>query len=559
RRDELRALGEAAPGPTGAARGAALLTLLDAYARRFGEMLDGRGEHLPVDQLAGGARLRHVFHDIFRGGLEALDPGAQLSDDDVRTAIRNSGGVKGALLIPEAPFELLVRRAIERLLPPALQAKEYVHAELLRVAAQCAPLELQRFPVLQSLLAEAVEAFVAQGAAPAEAMIRNLVSCELALINTSHPAFVGGNRAIAQVLERRAAEEDRKVPGRGPGGRGGAAGNGGGALAGGQPISANPGTQTGPLRAGARASETPVSAPRESSAEEGARGEGPADARAPNPLLSPLERPGLAGLTSEGAGGRPGWFRGWFAGRSESSEAGEPGPSLRSSDAEARSIYGLGERFAAALSTGPGGGGSGGLPRPPAQLRVPGQASDQEGVQVEVTRLLVSSYFDVVRKNLQDMVPKALMLFMVGHVQRDLQQHLIRSLYREELFAELMTERQDVASKRSHCQRALKALRAALGTLEALPQELSGGGGSRGSSRGASLLKEGASRARREALAADPMPGPQAVRLALPPAQERFGGAGDVSGPVPDSPTGAGPWDLPQTDQRVRGRIAAVR
>lgn len=34
-------------------------------------------------------------------------------------------------------------------------------------------------------------------------------------------------------------------------------------------------------------------------------------------------------------------------------------------------------------------------------LRVPRVVSDQEGVQVEVTRLLVSSYFDIVRKNLQ--------------------------------------------------------------------------------------------------------------------------------------------------------------
>lgn len=41
----------------------------------------------------------------------------------MRTAIKNSGGIKGSLLIPEAPFELLVRRAIDRLLPPALQAR----------------------------------------------------------------------------------------------------------------------------------------------------------------------------------------------------------------------------------------------------------------------------------------------------------------------------------------------------------------------------------------------------------------------------------------------------
>jgi hypothetical protein len=32
---------------------------------------------------------------------------------------------------------------------------------------------------------------------------------------------------------------------------------------------------------------------------------------------------------------------------------------------------------------------------------VPHSVSDQEGVQVEVTRLLVASYFDIVRKNLQ--------------------------------------------------------------------------------------------------------------------------------------------------------------
>lgn len=37
---------------------------------------------------------------------------------------------------------------------------------------------------------------------------------------------------------------------------------------------------------------------------------------------------------------------------------------------------------------------------------VPG-GSEQEEVQVAVTRVLVDSYFDVVRKNFQDAVPKA--------------------------------------------------------------------------------------------------------------------------------------------------------
>lgn len=45
---------------------------------------------------------------------------------------------------------------------------------------------------------------------------------------------------------------------------------------------------------------------------------------------------------------------------------------------------------------------------PPVQtLRVGGAASEQEEVAVQVTRVLVESYFDIVRSNLQDSVPKA--------------------------------------------------------------------------------------------------------------------------------------------------------
>ena len=75
---------------------------------------------------------------------------SELSDEAIRTAIKNSGGVRGSLLIPDAPFELLVRRAIARLLQPCLQCKDFVHAELLRIAAQCTPPDITRFPKLQA-------------------------------------------------------------------------------------------------------------------------------------------------------------------------------------------------------------------------------------------------------------------------------------------------------------------------------------------------------------------------------------------------------------------------
>ena len=50
--------------------------------------------------------------------------------------------------------------------------------------------------------------------------------------------------------------------------------------------------------------------------------------------------------------------------------------------------------------------------------------------QVEVIRLLVSSYFDIVRHNLADLVPKCLMRHLVHHSQRGMQQQLIAALYR---------------------------------------------------------------------------------------------------------------------------------
>ena len=51
----------------------------------------------------------------------------------------------------------------------------------------------------QSRLVEAVEEYVNSGAQPAECMIRDLIECEHSYINTDHPDFIGGSRAIAQV------------------------------------------------------------------------------------------------------------------------------------------------------------------------------------------------------------------------------------------------------------------------------------------------------------------------------------------------------------------------
>lgn len=46
-------------------------------------------------------------------------------------------------------------------------------------------------------------------------------------------------------------------------------------------------------------------------------------------------------------------------------------------------------------------------------LRASESHSDQEAIEITVTKLLLRSYYDIVRKNIQDYVPKAIMHFMV--------------------------------------------------------------------------------------------------------------------------------------------------
>lgn len=55
-------------------RGALLLHLLDAYASGYTQMLEGCSERMPVAELAGGARIRHIFREIFMKGLDKLNP-----------------------------------------------------------------------------------------------------------------------------------------------------------------------------------------------------------------------------------------------------------------------------------------------------------------------------------------------------------------------------------------------------------------------------------------------------------------------------------------------------
>lgn len=125
----------------------------------------------------------------------------------------SSVGVSGSLLIPQEPFELLVRRAIKTLTEPAIKCKDYVQEELLRIANESIPSELSRFASLQKKVSDATSDFIRSGGRPAEEMINNLIECEYDYINYDHIDFIGGSNAVAEVLSDRRGRSTYSVRG----------------------------------------------------------------------------------------------------------------------------------------------------------------------------------------------------------------------------------------------------------------------------------------------------------------------------------------------------------
>ena len=69
---------------------------------------------------------------------------------------------------------------------------------------------------------------------------------------------------------------------------------------------------------------------------------------------------------------------------------------------------------------------------------------------------LIKSYFSIVRKNIQDSVPKAIMHFLVNHVKDNLQSELVSHLYKQEAIDKLLSESEQIAARRREALEMLK-------------------------------------------------------------------------------------------------------
>ena len=82
-------------------------------------------------------------------------------------------------------------------------------------------------------------------------------------------------------------------------------------------------------------------------------------------------------------------------------------------------------------------------------------------METKIIQNLIQSYFNVVRKNIQDLVPKTIMQFLVLNSKQSCQGELVKEIYNTSSFNELLVEDPIIARNRENCKTTIAALRKA--------------------------------------------------------------------------------------------------
>ncbi|XP_025888329.1 dynamin-related protein 3A isoform X3 [Solanum lycopersicum] len=342
---ELHAYGEALESK--GERGAMLLNILTKYSEAFSSEVDGKSQAMTTKELSGGARIHHIFQSIFVKSLE--------------------------------------------------------------ISRACETVEMQRFSELRRRLEDVTARFLRDDVKPAERMITNLIDMEMDYINSSHPNFIGGTKAVD------IAQNELKT------------------MQVGRPQSDND---------------------RVSSAEES----------------KTLKRGWLefsfGTLVGEGGGRLEATMwrststtRTWGVTSLFGIRGSSVGNSSKRHAAEVVHDITLAPPVIQ-------------LKNPPLVLR-PGETETEYQVEIIVTKLLIASYYDIVRRNIQDLVPKAIMHYLVNHAKRNLLGTFIEKLYRENLYEDLLREHDDVVIQRRTTAEMCNALRQAVETLDEFVADVS--------------------------------------------------------------------------------------
>ncbi|KIY51903.1 hypothetical protein FISHEDRAFT_36290 [Fistulina hepatica ATCC 64428] len=461
---ELASFGDEAVFGDKNQQGALILRLMTNFAREFVASIEGTNVDISTKELSGGARIYYIFHDIFGGALASIDPSQNLDMQDIRTAIRNSTGPRPSLFVPEVAFDLLVKPQIRLLESPSLRCVEM----------------LQRFPALHARMIQVVSDLLRERLGPTSDYAQSLISIQTAYINTNHPVF----RSLQSQPQMYAAPQPRPqsvtLPQHAPSEDGDEAVS--------TTSDADSTGTTGGSGATRSVSSTvhdrtrPAAASTTTLVERKSISVAKASSR-PHSTGGPMPGGSRHSSGGVGAGGSArDTFLNYFFGQNGPGpvmDANMDRPHSQPSGAMTPIV-----RDTAGLPNGTAMVNGTRQPNSVFDMKslgrhieaVPSNAhslSLKEEAENNMIRSLITMYFDIVRQTIQDLVPKAIMHFLVNHASREVQNRLVQSLYKPDLFSEMLNEDPSLASERARVKALLSAYKEAFRTLS----DVSVGGG----------------------------------------------------------------------------------
>ncbi|XP_022646514.1 dynamin-1-like protein isoform X2 [Varroa destructor] len=391
-------------------KGQTLLQIITKFASAYCATIEGTARNIETTELCGGARICYIFHETFGRTLDSIDPLAGLTTLDILTAIRNATGPRPALFVPEVSFELLVKRQIRRLEEPSLRCVELVHEEMQRIIQHCGievQQEMLRFPKLHESIVEVVTQLLRRRLPPTNSMVENIVCIELAYINTKHPDFHDATlvRGLSKGPEEKRPMKSALAHSCDHAGQGVVMANG-------------DGTSNVDLKIMNKSTSLRTFS---------ANLDAPSSIQNATPTIAPVTNSGgfLANLMGGGSS------------QATPSSQGTPAHKTKQPVSPVKPTSFLAEVPTTA----------------PTRKLSPCEQHD-----CEVIEKLIKSYFLIIRKNIQDSVPKAIMHFLVNHVKDNLQSELVTHLYKHEQFETLLAESDHIGARRKEAIEMLTAL-----------------------------------------------------------------------------------------------------
>lgn len=194
--------------------GSVVLSTITEFCAEFRSAIDGNTNDLSLNELSGGARISFVFHELFNNGVKSIDPFDQVKDGDIRTILYNSSGSTPSLFVGTAAFEIIVKQQIRRLEDPSLRCCALVYDELIRILGQllAKTQTFKRYPELKERFNLIVINFFKACMTPTNKLVTDMVAMQACYVNTTHPDFLNGHRAMAIVQERLNANKPPEKP-----------------------------------------------------------------------------------------------------------------------------------------------------------------------------------------------------------------------------------------------------------------------------------------------------------------------------------------------------------